>query len=114
MHKAQTIHVFPDDHYDEITFTSNKEGLFEDKSIGFLSVVDSAGDECHLPNVKASAVVKFFAEFIEIEDVLRERDNGNRATTETMDRLKKIKTKLDKWFEEKDESLKVRLCSEED
>ena len=99
MHKSTTVHVYPEDHFDEMEFHSNEEGMFDDKSIGFISVVDIAGDEVHLPNVKSSAVVKFFDEFLQIEDVLRERDNGNRATPETMERLRAIKIKLDKWFE---------------
>ena len=103
MHKSTTVHVYPEDHFDEMEFHSNEEGMFDDKSIGFISVVDIAGDEVHLPNVKSSAVVKFFADFLQIEDVLRERDNGNRATPETMERLRAIKIKLDKWFEPKED-----------
>ena len=38
-------------------------------------------------------------DFIEIEDVCREREHGNRASAETMENLRKIKKKLDKWFE---------------
>ena len=103
MHKSTTVHVYPEDHFDDMEFHSNEEGMFDDKSIGFISVVDIAGDEVHLPNVKSSAVVKFFADFLQIEDVLRERDNGNRATPETMERLRAIKIKLDKWFEPKED-----------
>ena len=103
MHRTTTVHVYPEDHYDELTFVSNKDGMFDDKSIGFISVTDIAGDEAHLPNVKASAVVKFFAEFIEIEDVLREKDNGGRATEETMKNLRKIHKKLDGWMKQEKE-----------
>ena len=103
MHKSQTIHVFPSDHYEAMEFVCNEDGIFDDRSIGFISATDLEGDECHLPNVKASAVVKFFAEFIEIEDVLREKDNGNRATEETMKNLRKIHKKLDGWIKQEQE-----------
>lgn len=102
MHKTQTVHIFPEDHYESLEFTCHEDGMFDDKSIGFISAVDIAGDEVHLPNVKSSAVVKFFADFLQIEDVLREGDNGNRATPETMERLRAIKIKLDKWLEPKE------------
>ena len=103
MHSTKTTHVFPEDHYESLEFTCHEDGMFDDKSIWFISAVDIAGDEVHLPNVKSSAVVKFFADFLQIEDVLRERDNGNRATPETMERLRAIKIKLDKWFEPKED-----------
>ena len=103
MHSTKTTHVFPEDHYESLEFTCHEDGMFDDKSIGFISAVDIAGDEVHLPNVKSSAVVKFFGDFLQIEDVLRERDNGNRATPETMERLRAIKIKLDKWFEPKED-----------
>ena len=103
MHSTKTTHVFPEDHYESLEFTCHEDGMFDDKSIGVISAVDIAGDEVHLPNVKSSAVVKFFADFLQIEDVLRERDNGNRATPETMERLRAIKIKLDKWFEPKED-----------
>lgn len=103
MHSTKTTHVFPEDHYESLEFTCHEDGMFDDKSIGFISAVDIAGDEVHLPNVKSSAVVKFFADFLQIEDVLREGDNGNRATPETMERLRAIKIKLDKWFEPKED-----------
>lgn len=103
MHRTTTVHVYPDDHYEELTFVSNKDGIFDDKSIGFISAIDLEGDECHLPNVKASAVVKFFTDFLEIEDVLREKDNGGRATEETMKNLRKIHTKISKWIKQEEE-----------
>ena len=99
MHKSTTVHVYPEDHFDEMEFHSNEEGMFDDKSIGFISVIDIAGDEVHLPNVKASAVVKFFADFIQIDNVLREDEHGGRASDTTMGHLRRIKYKLDKWFE---------------
>lgn len=104
MHKSQTIHVFPDDHYESLEFVSNEDGMFDDKSLGFISAIDIAGDEVHLPNVKSSAVVKFFALFIELDDVLRERDKGNRASPETMNYLRSIKKKLDVWFKPKEDN----------
>ena len=103
MHRTTTVHVYPDDHYEELTFVSNKDGFLDDKSIGFISAIDLEGDECHLPNVKASAVVKFFSDFLEIEDVLREKDNGGRATEETMKNLRKIHPKISKWLKQEDE-----------
>jgi len=99
MHKVTTVHVYPDDHYDDLKFVCNKDGTFDDKSIGYISAFDLEGDECHLPNVKASAIVKFFADFIQIEDVLREKEHGNKASDVTMAHLRRIKYKLDKWFE---------------
>ena len=99
MHRTTTVHVYPDDHYEELTFVCNKDGIFDDKSIGFISAIDLEGDECHLPNVKASAVVKFFDEFLQIEDVLREKEHGNKASDTTMGHLRRIKYKLDQWFE---------------
>ena len=99
MHKVTTVHVYPDDHYDDLKFVSNKDGTVDDKSIGDISAFDLEGDECHLPNVKASAIVKFFADFIQIEDVLREKEYGNKASSDTMKHLQTIKNKLDKWLE---------------
>ena len=99
MNTTKTQHVFPTDHYVELEFVSNEEGMFDDKSIGFISATDIAGDECHLPNVKSSAIVKFFADFIQIENVLREAEHGNRASADTMNDLRIIKKQLDKWLE---------------
>ena len=95
MHTVKTTHIFPEDHYESLEFTCHEDGMFDDKSIGFISAVDIAGDEVHLPNVKSPAVVKFFAEFIELDNVLREKDKGNRATEETMSYLRKIHKKID-------------------
>ena len=103
MYKTQTIHVFPEDHFESLEFISFEEGMFEDKSIGFISAVDIAGDEVHLPNVKSPAVVKFFAEFIELDNVLREKDKGNIATKETMNYLRKIHKKIDGWLQQEKE-----------
>ena len=103
MHKSTTVHVYPEDHFDDMEFHSNEEGMFDDKSIGFISVVDIAGDEVHLPNVKSPAVVKFFAEFIELDNVLREKDKGNVASKETMDYLRKIHKKIDGWIQQEKE-----------
>ena len=104
MHTANTTHVYPDDHYESLEFICNEDGIFDDRSIGFISATDIAGDEVHLPNVKSPAVVKFFAEFIELDNVLREKDKDNRATEETMSYLRKIHKKIDGWIkQEKDE-----------
>ena len=99
MFKTQTMHVFPEDHFQSLEFVCFEEGIFDDRSIGFISAIDIAGDEVHLPNVKSSAIVKFFADFIQIEDVLREDENGGRASDTTMGHLRRIKYKLDQWFE---------------
>ncbi len=106
MHKSQTIHVFPHDHYDEMEFICPKDGFLDDKSIGFISAVDIAGDEVHLPNVKSSAVVKFFADFLEIHNVLREKETGV-ASKETMNYLRKIHTKISGWIKQEDEEDKT-------
>ena len=47
----------------------------------------------------SNAVVKFFDEFLQIEDVLREKEHGNKASDTTMGHLRRIKYKLDQWFE---------------
>ena len=44
MHRTTTVHVYPDDHYEELTFVCNKDGMFDDKSIGFISAIDLEGD----------------------------------------------------------------------
>ena len=103
MHKSQTIHVFPSDHYEAMEFVCNEDGIFDDRSIGFISATDLVGDEVHLPTVKSSAVVKFFAEFIELYNVLREKDNGNVASKETMNYLRKIHKKIDGWVQQEKE-----------
>ena len=47
--------------------------------------------------------MKFFAEFIELDNVLREKDKGNRATEETMSYLRKIHKKIDGWIQQEKE-----------
>ena len=103
MFKTQTMHVFPEDHFQSLEFVCFEEGIFDDRSIGFISAIDIAGDEVHLPNVKSPAVVKFFAEFIELDNVLREKDKGNVASKETMDSLRKIHKKIDGWIQQEKE-----------
>ena len=99
MNTSNTKHIYPDDHWVKMEFCSIEDGMFDDKSLGFLSLEDLSGDECHLPHIQSSTIVKFFSDFLEIEDVCRERKHGNRASAETMENLRKIKKKLDKWFE---------------
>ena len=71
MHRTTTVHVYPDDHYEELTFVSNKDGFFDDKSIGFISALILKEMNVIFLTSKSSAVVKFFTDFLEIEDVLR-------------------------------------------
>ena len=99
MNTSNTKHIYPDDHWVKMEFCSIEDGMFDDKSLGFLTFTDDADDECNLPYMQSSTIVKFFTEFIEIEDVLREDEHGRRASAETMENLRKIKKKLDKWFE---------------
>ena len=99
MNTNHTHHIYPSGNWEKIEFQSLETGHLEDKSIGFLSLEDLSGDECHLPHIQSSTIVKFFSDFLEIEDVCRERKHGNRASAETMENLRKIKKKLDKWFE---------------
>ena len=73
-----------------------KEGVFDDTSVGYLSATDNEGDEAHLPNMKSSTMVKCFAKFLEIDNVLREAEHGNKASAETIDYLRKIRNKIDK------------------
>ena len=103
MHTVKTTHIFPEDHYESLEFVCHEDGIFDDRSIGYISVTDIAGDEVHLPNVKSPAVVKFFAEFIELDNVLREKDKGNVASKETMDYLRKIHKKIDGWIQQEKE-----------
>ena len=103
MFKTQTMHVFPEDHFQSLEFVCFEEGIFDDRSIGFISAIDIAGDEVHLPNVKSPAVVKFFAEFIELDKVLRENDKGYVESKETMDYLRKIHKKIDGWIQQEKE-----------
>jgi len=99
MKTNHTHHIYPSGHWEKIEFNPLETGHLEDKSIGFLTFTDDADDECNLPYMQSSTIVKFFTEFIEIEDVLREDEHGRRASPETMENLRKIKKKLDKWFE---------------
>ena len=99
MNTNHTHHIYPSGNWEKIEFHPLETGPLDDKSLGFLSLEDLSGDECHLPHIKSSTIVKFFTEFIEIEDVLREDEHGRRASAETMENLRKIKKKLDKWFE---------------
>ena len=99
MNTNHTHHIYPSGNWEKIEFHPLETGPLDDKSLGFLSLEDLSGDECHLPHIKSSTIVKFFTEFIEIEDVLREDEHGRRASPETMENLRKIKKKLDKWFE---------------
>ena len=52
---------------------------------------------------KARQISENVIDFLEIEDVLREKDNGGRATEETMKNLRKIHTKISKWIKQEDE-----------
>ena len=103
MHTVKTTHIFPEDHYESLEFVCHEDGIFDDRSIGYISVTDIAGDEVHLPNVKSPAVVKFFAEFIELANVLREKDKGNRAPEEPMSYRRKIHKKIDGWIQQEKE-----------
>ena len=103
MNTSRIEHVWPDGHWQEAKFVSFKAGTFDDTSVGYLACTDNEGDEAHLPNMKSSTMVKCFAEFLEIDNVLREREHGNRASAETMENLLKIKKKLDKWLEPRKE-----------
>ena len=99
MNTNHTHHIYPSGNWEKIEFHPLETGPLDDKSIGFLTFTDDADDECNLPYMQSSTIVKFFTEFIEIEDVLREDEHGRRASAETMENLRKIKKKLDKWFE---------------
>ena len=57
--------------------------------------------------------MKFFAEFIELDNVLREKDKGNRATEETMSYLRKIHKKIDGWIQQEREPVCIDLSLEE-
>ena len=99
MNTSRTEHDWPDGHWQEMEFVSFKEGVFDDTSVGYLSATDNEGDEAHLPNMKSSTMVKCFAKFLEIDNVLREKEHGNKASDTTMGHLRRIKYKLDQWFE---------------
>ena len=99
MNTNHTHHIYPSGNWEKIEFHPLETGPLDDKSIGFLTFTDDVDDECNLPYMQSSTIVKFFSDFLEIEDVCRERKHGNRASAETMENLRKIKKKLDKWFE---------------
>ena len=99
MNTNHTHHIYPSGYWEKIEFHPLETGPLDDKSIGFLTFTDDVDDECNLHYMQSSTIVKFFSDFIEIEDVCREREHGNRASAETMENLRKIKKKLDKWFE---------------
>ena len=96
MNTSRIEHIWPDGHWQEMEFVSYKVGVFDDTSVGYLSATDNEGDEAHLPNMKSSTMVKCFAKFLEIDNVLREAEHGNNASTETIDYLRKIRNKIDK------------------
>ena len=95
MNTSRIEHIWPDGHWQEMEFVSFKAGVFEDTSVGYLQATDNEGDEAHLPNMKSSTMVKCFAEFLEIDNVLRESEHGNKASAETIDYLRKIRDKID-------------------
>lgn len=96
MNTSRIEHIWPDGHWQEMEFVSFKAGVFEDTSVGYLQATDNEGDEAHLPNMKSSTMVKCFVKFLEIDNVLRESEHGNKASAETMENLRKIRDKIDK------------------
>lgn len=104
MKTSKIEHIWPDGHYQEMEFISFKSGTFDDTSVGYLSATDNEGDEAHLPNMKSSTMVKCFAEFLEIDNVLRESEHGNKAGVETIDNLRKIRNKIDKLLKPQEET----------
>jgi len=99
MNTSRIEHIWPDGHWQEAEFVSFKSGTFDDVSVGYLACTDNEGDEAHLPNMKSSTIVKLFAQFIQIDNVLREHEHGDKASAETMDNLRTIKKQLDIWLE---------------
>ena len=99
MKTNHTHHIYPSGNWERIEFNPLEDGHFDDKSKGFITFTDDADDECNLPYVQSSTIVKFFDEFLQIEDVLREKEHGNKASDTTMGHLRRIKYKLDQWFE---------------
>lgn len=95
MNTSRTEHVWPDGHWQKMTYETLEEGMLNDKSVGSLCLEDNEGDDLHLPNMKASTLVKCFAQFIQIQDVLRSHKTQNRASAEVMDDLLIIKKNLD-------------------
>mgnify|MGYP003139255537 FL=1 len=96
MNTSRIEHIWPDGHWQEMEFVSYKVGVFDDTSVGYLQAEDNEGDQAHLPNMKSSTIVRCFAKFLEIENVLRESEHGNKASAETMENLQKIRNKIDK------------------
>ena len=107
MNTSRIEHVWPDGHWQEAEFITFKSGAFDDVSVGYLACTDNEGDEAHLPNMKSSTLVKMFAQFLEIDNVLRESEHGNRASAETMENLRKIHTKISGWIKQEDEEDKA-------
>ena len=103
MNTSRIEHVWPDGHWQEAEFVSFKTGTFDDTSVGYLACTDNEGDEAHLPNMKSSTMVKCFVKFLEIDNVLRESEHGNKASAETMENLKKIRDKIDKLLNPKED-----------
>ena len=95
MNTSKTQHVWPDGHWQKMSYEPFKEGMLDDKSYGCLYLEDNEADSLHLPNMKASTMVKCFAEFIQIQDVLRSHKTNNRASAEVIDDLLIIKKNLD-------------------
>ena len=44
MHTVKTTHIFHEDHYESLEFVCHEDGIFDDRSIGYISVTDIAGD----------------------------------------------------------------------
>jgi len=102
MNTSRIEHVWPEGHWQEAEFVSLKVEPFDDRSLGYLACIDNEGDEVHLPNMKSSTIVKMFAQFIYIDNVLREHEHGNRASAETMENLRKIHSKIDGWIKQEE------------
>ena len=96
MNTSRIEQIWPDGHWQDMEFVSYKQGVFDDSSVGYLSAEDNEGDEAHLPNMKSSTMVKCFAKFLEIDNVLRESEHGYKASAETMENLRKIRDKIDR------------------
>ena len=95
MNTSKTEHVWPDGHWQKMIYEPFKEGMLDDKSFGCLYLDDNEGDNLLLPNMQASTLVKCFAQFIQIQDVLRSHKTKNRASAEVIDDLLIIKKNLD-------------------
>ena len=110
MNTSRIEHIWPDGHWQDMEFVSYNKGVFDDSSVGYLSAEDNEGDEGRLPNMKSSTMVKCFAKFLEIDNVLREAEHGNKASDETIDYLRKIRNKIDKLLDPKE--IEPDLCDE--